>query len=591
MSKNTPVDSLQKFRMMLNNSLAKLSDASTIKTGIEEIKQIMRVQIINADRMNLFITAITEFNPSTKLLQKKESFKLFGVAGEIFQETINPFVPKILTIATKKLENTHLHEAISDAIGVMCHYAIKSKELVSQQVECLIQILEPIFKSLSTLKKSQQIGMGMTITRVIQNLVTECMIQAMDYICEKLMENLKNVACKCQTQMLECVIFIVLEIGAKFQPYVENFLPCIITCMDSAEWQVRKMAVDTIFTFANFIPDKVVPYSNELLELLKNIKIDKVKHVREAALEAIKKIKSICDGTDDSKINKVKSNSPEKQSKPLYKREVNQDFFKAAVKDNELKGFVDDVNIKQKMPGIEGKAHKEYQSKLSSNEENKMSNEPSEKQSEDPNDNEQINTETSKPKQKDIDSNEENNQEVKEPSEEQNEEVEDPEEEDKSKDAQQETANIIMPKVQNYVKQGKEANIVYQKQEEEVSSRNDASKPVESSYVNNELINKYSQLVEELKEELNRITEQQVKLMETVNSFQLHNKNENASIKDRLDRIESMLEIKPKLYSHKEKAISIPKPKAVEKPEAAPVVSFNKAASFANVIILYRKES
>ena len=152
MSKNTPVDSLQKFRMMMNNSLSKLSDASTIKTGIDEIKQIMRVQITNTDRMNLLILAITEFNATTKLLQKKEAFKLFGVAGETFKETIIPFIPKIITISIKKLENAHLHEAISDSMGVMCHFAIKSKEEVPQQVECLIQILDPIFKSLPGLK-------------------------------------------------------------------------------------------------------------------------------------------------------------------------------------------------------------------------------------------------------------------------------------------------------------------------------------------------------------------------------------------------------------------------------------------------------
>ena len=100
------------FKSLLLASLAKLADPSTQQTAIEEVKAVMKSHITNADKMNAFIVTVTDFNDCTKLAHKAECIKLFGVAGEIFEETLVPFVPKILSVCIKKAEDGHLHQHI-----------------------------------------------------------------------------------------------------------------------------------------------------------------------------------------------------------------------------------------------------------------------------------------------------------------------------------------------------------------------------------------------------------------------------------------------------------------------------------------------
>lgn len=100
-------------------SLSKLNDPQTIKTAQDEVKELMTEHITNTDRMNAFITMAAEVNEHQKPNQKKEMIKLYGMAAEIFEESLIPFMPKILTYLQRKLKDNDalLHVAISDSLG------------------------------------------------------------------------------------------------------------------------------------------------------------------------------------------------------------------------------------------------------------------------------------------------------------------------------------------------------------------------------------------------------------------------------------------------------------------------------------------
>jgi hypothetical protein len=91
-----PVESMPDFRRKLLAGLSKFSDNHTLKQGIDEIRRVMAVDITDSDRMNCFLQAISEQNEHWKAQQKKEYIKLFGVSAEIFEESLIPFLPKIL---------------------------------------------------------------------------------------------------------------------------------------------------------------------------------------------------------------------------------------------------------------------------------------------------------------------------------------------------------------------------------------------------------------------------------------------------------------------------------------------------------------
>ena len=120
----------QEFRQCLLLSLSKFADNHTQMTAIEEMRELMTEHIINTDRMNTFLYTISEQNQHMKLSQIKEYVKLYGLAGEIFEETLLPFIPKIMTYLQKKLKESdhHVHETCADSIGQVVHHVLKNVE-------------------------------------------------------------------------------------------------------------------------------------------------------------------------------------------------------------------------------------------------------------------------------------------------------------------------------------------------------------------------------------------------------------------------------------------------------------------------------
>jgi hypothetical protein len=84
--------------------LSKFADNHTLKTGIEEMKKFMMNDITDTERMNVFLNALFDHNEHMKPQQKKEYIKVYGVAAEIFEESLIPFLPKILSNLSKKIK-------------------------------------------------------------------------------------------------------------------------------------------------------------------------------------------------------------------------------------------------------------------------------------------------------------------------------------------------------------------------------------------------------------------------------------------------------------------------------------------------------
>ena len=97
-----------------------------MKTGIDEIKRFMATEITDNDRMNSFLNAVADHHEHMKPQQRREQIKVYGLAAEIFEEAIIPFLAKILANLSKKLKETatYMHEAIAETLGLMVYFII-----------------------------------------------------------------------------------------------------------------------------------------------------------------------------------------------------------------------------------------------------------------------------------------------------------------------------------------------------------------------------------------------------------------------------------------------------------------------------------
>jgi len=137
-------ETLFEFRQKLLSILNKFFDNHTLKTGIEEIKRFMMNDITDTDRMNAFLNALADHNEHMKTQQKKEYIKIYGVAAEIFEESLIQFLPKILGNLQKKIkeETIQMHSAVSDTLGQLELNILDKVEDYSEKKELLNTFLK-----------------------------------------------------------------------------------------------------------------------------------------------------------------------------------------------------------------------------------------------------------------------------------------------------------------------------------------------------------------------------------------------------------------------------------------------------------------
>ena len=116
----------------------------------------------------------------------------------------------------------------------------------------------------------------MSVTKIIQSSPVECLLYLLDEIPMKLVEILKFTHCKCQTQILESFLSLILGVEDKFEDYVEPVLPLVLDCLNSVDWTVRKIAIDVVYTMTVLIPEVLLKEKARINDALKNSKFDKV---------------------------------------------------------------------------------------------------------------------------------------------------------------------------------------------------------------------------------------------------------------------------------------------------------------------------
>lgn len=302
-------------------------------TAEEEIKEIIRTQISNTERMNIFINMLAEQNEHMKLMHKREIFKIFGIAAEIFEDALLPFLNKILSVCHKRLNEPQLHSAISDSIGVTIHNVFKNIKISEENIEQFFSVLICLIGYINTGDHHIQVGAAMCLTRAIQNSPINTLSKIIPKFSANLLELLKSNTLKCSTQLLECLISLILAVESEFESYSSEFIQILKEFLSSSEWTTRKMSIDVLYTYATFLPKVIQPQAKLLLALIKTKRFDKVKQVREASSEAIKKIKELCSGEDDSSKTDIQAM---KEAKSIFKGPANQNFFQNTKNNEEI---------------------------------------------------------------------------------------------------------------------------------------------------------------------------------------------------------------------------------------------------------------
>lgn len=289
------IETTQAFRQSFLCSLSKLSSNSTLKTGLEEIRELLTIHMKDNERLMIVLNSLSEIHqqhqkPSTR----KEYIRVFGLIAEIYEDKILEIFPKIVMNLNKRLKegDNQLNQAISETMGQVIEHVFKHID-PNEAMKPLSSAIFLFFENFLHDQKNTQIGSAMCISRIIQTSPVNCLEFLMPKIVNKLKEAFISGYCKSQTQLLESLLSLILGVEEKFQDFLDDVLPIILESMLNSDWTVRKIANDIIYTLCVLIPEGVVTHNKQIIKHLNGCRFDKIKHVRDAAAMAINIVKEI----------------------------------------------------------------------------------------------------------------------------------------------------------------------------------------------------------------------------------------------------------------------------------------------------------
>ena len=292
---STPIETTQSFRQSLLSSLSKLSNNSTLKTGLDEIRELLINHMKDNERLMIVLNSLSEIHqlhqkPSTR----KEYIKVYGLIAEIYEDKILEIFPKIIMSLNKRLKegDNQLNQAISETMGQLIEHIFKHVD-PQEALKPLSSAIFLFFENFSHDQKNTQIGSAMCVSRIIQTSPVNCLEFLMAKIVNKIRDAFLSGYCKSQTQLLESLLSLILGVEEKFQEHLDDTLPMVLDSMLNTDWNVRKIANDIIYTLCVLIPDGVVRHKEDIIKQLNNCRFDKIKHVRDAAAMAINIVKEI----------------------------------------------------------------------------------------------------------------------------------------------------------------------------------------------------------------------------------------------------------------------------------------------------------
>lgn len=166
--------------------------------------------------MSMFLSSITDFKIHDQAFQIKEQIKIFGIASEIFEDSLAPFLPKILVALTKQIKDDQdgkYVSAISDTVGQIVQNLIESMDEGEQLSLFETQFIKFVF---NLIEKSQNKVIISTALQCLTKIVINCpfhvLLSSLVLITDKMVALLKSKLFPCKQQLLESLISIIFHI-------------------------------------------------------------------------------------------------------------------------------------------------------------------------------------------------------------------------------------------------------------------------------------------------------------------------------------------------------------------------------------------
>lgn len=251
--------------------------------------------MLDPERISFILNIVSGTNEHLKPSTKKEYMKVLALVAECLESKTIDYLPKIISVISKKLREGDLQmfQVISETIATVVERSIEDLK-INDAVPLLESSLGAFFNFIfsASSSKTSQIGAALCITKIIQTSTVDLLEYVASNVTSKIVELVKNSQLKPPlSPLLEALLSLILGIEGKFAEFVPICLPMILENLNHAEWAVKKVSIDIIYSLGVYVPTLMYPYKQRLIQSIQGARSDKVRPVREAATMALGIIK------------------------------------------------------------------------------------------------------------------------------------------------------------------------------------------------------------------------------------------------------------------------------------------------------------
>ena len=133
-------------------------------------------------------------------------------------------------------------------------------------------------------EKANKIVGSLCLTKLVENCPIVLQTQYMKFIWDSIINLIDKKNFSAQSELLNCLISLVLGAEALFTPYANVTLYKVLDFLTDNDWLKRKLALNVIYTLIFYCKEEILPLKDHIVNFLKVLKTDKVKDVREVCI-------------------------------------------------------------------------------------------------------------------------------------------------------------------------------------------------------------------------------------------------------------------------------------------------------------------
>ena len=324
----------------------KLNSPSTRDVGYDMFIKLIEKNISSKTVISQILFQIGEFLKNLQTDDKDPYIKLIAlvyyqpIENEERKEIYYPFLQQSLSILQNLIKDSNsncfisIANCYSEIVGntMPIDIGASTRVLLEQQKKAYEMIQSFSLFNMKSEDKANQIVGSLCITKLIENCPIILQEKYMNYIFESIMECLSRKTYNAKTELLTCMISLILGAETQFSQYASKTLFKIIDFLTDSDWHNRKLSLNVIYSLIIYCSDIIIPLKDRLIEFLRKLKTDKYKEVREVCLLILNKMNEFEPKSTITERNSRKLlNNSSMKKKP---REIQKKLNKIKEKDN-----------------------------------------------------------------------------------------------------------------------------------------------------------------------------------------------------------------------------------------------------------------